>query len=309
MKLSTIGRMHQSGYTHPMWVSSEEMTNFNEGRHERYRLLLSLDGTGVCEIEGASYPIHSPAFYCLNERDSFHLLPGSYMKAKSVFFHPNLINDLFSFELTQETFVTFSERDKQDMWYLDPFRDRLVNTNSNQPIIVPIDPALANYGNHLIEEVERQLVNQPDSKWPCRSRSILIEILALLRRAYGEMKPTVQPIPSAASEKIHPVILHLHTNYKNKIKIEDLTKLFHTNKTTLNQNFKLSTGLSIMSYLNSIRMQMASDLLRNTLLPSEEIMVRVGLRDNAHFIRTFRKHSGCSPAEFRNLYCRMPQPM
>jgi len=290
-----------------MWIRDDNDDQLNRGLHERYHLLLVMEGTGVCEVDGTSFPIVSPAFYCLNERESIALHADSYMKSRSIYFHPNLINDRFKLELSQEDSSEFTVRDNQDLWYLDPFRKRQVTEYRYNPNIVPVDPSIAKHADYLLDETRRQLTEQPDGQWPCRSRSILMELLTLLRRPYSDALPMIQPIIGAAAEALRPVILYLHMNYKQKIKIEDLTKHFHTNKTTLNQQFKLSTGLSIMSYLNSIRMQMAGYMLRNTLLPSEEVMNRVGLRDNAHFIRTFRKHSGYSPAEFRNLYCRMPQ--
>ncbi|WP_425415271.1 helix-turn-helix domain-containing protein [Paenibacillus stellifer] len=61
----------------------------------------------------------------------------------------------------------------------------------------------------------------------------------------------------------------------------------------------------MISYLNTIRMQMASSMLRNTLLPTTEIMSKVGIVDDAHFIRSFRKYASCTPAEFRNQHCWM----
>jgi AraC-like DNA-binding protein len=301
MNLSTTGKNYYPDYIHPLWIDSDDDCRFNEGLYERYRLILLLEGTGICEISGRPYPIMSPAFYCLNEQESISLYTGSYMRAKSLYFHPNLINDQFKLMMDPEEVSALTVRDHQDLWYLEPFRNRLLNDNHLDPIIISADPSLTKHAAHLFEEIHGQLTDQLDSHWPCRSRSALIELLTLLRRPLGAMKPTVQPIPGSAMDPIQPVILYLHTNYKLKIKIDDLTKLFHTNKTTLNQQFKISTGLSIMSYLNAIRMQMASFMLRNTQLPTEEIKHRVGLRDNAHFSRTFRKHSGCSPAEFRNL--------
>ncbi|MNG29373.1 Helix-turn-helix domain protein [compost metagenome] len=52
-------------------------------------------------------------------------------------------------------------------------------------------------------------------------------------------------------------------------------------------------------------MQIAASLLRNTLLPTEEIVSRIGLSDDAHFIRSFRNYAGCTPAEYRHLHCWM----
>ncbi|MNP45231.1 HTH-type transcriptional activator Btr [compost metagenome] len=105
--------------------------------------------------------------------------------------------------------------------------------------------------------------------------------------------------------ELKPVITYLHTHYREKIKLEQLTKLFHTNKTTLNSKFRTYTGQSVMAYLGNIRMQTAAALLRNTQLPNDEIMTMIGFNDDANYIRSFRNYAGCTPTEYRRLQCCM----
>jgi len=172
---------------------------------------------------------------------------------------------------------------------------------------MPLDPAVVKRVEGLMEAIGWNLVEQPDCYWPCRSRSYLMELLFLIRQLYQETDLTPHPIPHMVSESMKPVVAYLHTHYQEKIRLEHLTELFHINKTTLNETFKRSTGYSVISYLNHIRMRMADAMLRNTTLPTTEIMEMIGIQDDAHFIRNFRKHSGYSPAEYRNQYCWMLQ--
>jgi AraC family L-rhamnose operon regulatory protein RhaS len=158
------------------------------------------------------------------------------------------------------------------------------------------------YADYIYDEIDKVLALQSDSHWPCRSRSFLMELLFLFRRSYKTDAAHLNRIPSVFSDTIYPAIQYLHTNYRSKIKTEDLTKLFNTNKTSLNQLFRAHTGMSTISYLNSIRMQIASSIMRNTLLPTFEIMQRIGFKDDAHFIRNFKKFSGYTPAEYRKQF-------
>ncbi|MNN31836.1 Xylose operon regulatory protein [compost metagenome] len=133
----------------------------------------------------------------------------------------------------------------------------------------------------------------------------MLELLSLVRRLYDQSFKSTNTVDSWTQEEIKPIVQFLHTNYRQKIKVEDITRAFHTNKTTLNHEFKQAVGHTMMSYLNSIRMQMAGSMLRNTTLPISEIMQMVGFQDSAHFIRNFRKYSGCTPSEYRTQYCWM----
>jgi AraC-like DNA-binding protein len=301
MSLATVGRNYYPGYNHPLWINPNEEQPISGQHPECYRLILLLEGAGFCEIMGATQPIIGPAFYCLNEQESIRLLPGSYMRTKTVYFLPSLINAQFTFKMDPLTVKSFSILNHQELWYLEPFRNRMLNANQQEILTYPIEPSLTAHAEALYEKLNVQLNEQPDPQWPCRSRSALIELIALAR-PHTDLNTAYQPELGSPDDPIQPIILYLHMNYKLKIRVEDLTRLFHTNKTTLNMQFKHSTGLSIKTYLNNIRMQTASSLLSNTQLPTDEIKQSIGFLDNAHFSRTFRKHTGCSPVEYRNLH-------
>jgi AraC-like DNA-binding protein len=59
------------------------------------------------------------------------------------------------------------------------------------------------------------------------------------------------------------------------------------------------------AYITRIRMQTASQLLRQSALPVKEIADRVGLPDEAYFSRLFKKATGVSPMLYRST---LPAP-
>lgn len=64
--------------------------------------------------------------------------------------------------------------------------------------------------------------------------------------------------------------------------------------------FKRTHGISPLTYFNTIRMERASLLLRDTALPINEVSRQVGIDNPAYFTRLFIKHSGKNPRRFRN---------
>jgi AraC-like DNA-binding protein len=297
LELSTIGRNFYPNIHHLMCYISEDNINENKGLHSRYRLILLQEGTGIVHINDHAYPIVAPAVFCMNEQKPLQFFMDSEHQFKCIYFHPNLINYRFSLESLHEPLeLTFT--DKQDLWCLEPF----INRNNDYNGYIPLDPMTLKYAEYIYDEIDKVLALQADSHWPCRSRSFLMELLFLFRRSYRTDAIHLNKIPSVFSDPIYPAIQYLHTNYRSKITTDELTKLFNTNKTSLNQRFRAHTGMSTISYLNSIRMQVARSILRNTLLPTSEIMVRVGFNDDAHFIRNYKKYSGYSPAEYRKQF-------
>jgi len=64
--------------------------------------------------------------------------------------------------------------------------------------------------------------------------------------------------------------------------------------------FKSITGIPPAKYLKSLRMQQAAALLTSTFLSVKEIVRRVGLADESHFVRDFKRFHGMTPSEYRH---------
>ena len=64
--------------------------------------------------------------------------------------------------------------------------------------------------------------------------------------------------------------------------------------------FKTITGVPPAKYLKSLRMRQAATLLTTTFLSVKEIVRRVGLTDESHFVRDFKRVYGVTPSEYRN---------
>ncbi|MFC4101480.1 helix-turn-helix transcriptional regulator [Paenibacillus xanthanilyticus] len=288
-------------YRHMTVVSDDDPFEAGTDYGHTYRLVLVSGGSGLLRMNGKLYPLHAPSILCLNEQDEALIVSGAEPKTLTVFFHPAVINRQFRLDMPEPADMTLT--DFQDLWCLDPFRDRSAAGAAACRFGIDVDTAA--FARKLIEEMRVNLIRQPDEQWPCRSRSLLMELLFLVRRllARGGDQPD-EPLPEEASV-LGTMLAYLHVNYRAKVKLEELAHRFHTNRTTLNEQFKASTGRSVMAYLNDIRMQNAGSMLRNTRLPVEEIMLAVGMRDQAHFARTFRKHAGYSPSEYRSRFCTM----
>ena len=64
--------------------------------------------------------------------------------------------------------------------------------------------------------------------------------------------------------------------------------------------FKTIAGTPPAKYLKSLRMQQAATLLTTTFLSIKEVVRRVGLTDESHFVRDFKRLYGLTPSEYRN---------
>ncbi len=73
----------------------------------------------------------------------------------------------------------------------------------------------------------------------------------------------------------------------------------HLTPGQLNWLFKTNTGLSVMNYVNKMRMESAQLLLSGSDLSVHEIAELVGYRDQSYFTRRFRSSTGQQPLRYR----------
>jgi transcriptional regulator GlxA family with amidase domain len=68
---------------------------------------------------------------------------------------------------------------------------------------------------------------------------------------------------------------------------------------TLNRRFRRATGMTPLSYLQSLRIASAKELLRHSNLTVGDIAWQVGIQDVSYFSQLFRRHSGMNPLKYR----------
>lgn len=132
-----------------------------------------------------------------------------------------------------------------------------------------------------------------------------IKVLELLIYLYNEETLSQQHITKYQSVQIE-VIRRIHEyllqNLNQRVTIEELSKQFLMNPTTMKTLFKSVYGTSIAAHMKEHRMRKAADLLLESELSIAEIALAVGYDSQSKFSTAFKEFFHMLPKEYRKFY-------
>ena len=91
----------------------------------------------------------------------------------------------------------------------------------------------------------------------------------------------------------------LQSNISSPCTVSQLATELKLHPRTLNRRFRRATGMTPLSYLQSLRIASAKELLRHSNLAVGDIAWQVGIQDVSYFSQLFRRHSGMNPLKYR----------
>lgn len=103
-------------------------------------------------------------------------------------------------------------------------------------------------------------------------------------------------------QSVDEVRKYLDEHYGEKITLDDLAARFYMDKFYLGKVFKDQYGATINTYIQSLRITKAKQLLRFSEKTVEEIGYEVGIGAPAYFSRVFKEIEGVSPKQYREQW-------
>ena len=100
-------------------------------------------------------------------------------------------------------------------------------------------------------------------------------------------------------ERINSITKYIRENYKENLTTAGIADFFNMSEGYLCHCFKETTGKTIKKYINSVRIEKASDLIIASDMSILEIALECGFNDVNYFSRCFRKIKGSFPTSLR----------
>lgn len=134
--------------------------------------------------------------------------------------------------------------------------------------------------------------------YPDIIRAYLIELIVKIFRCMDSVP--VRHTSPKNKQAIEKAIEYMKCNYNSEIKLEDLAMKSFISRNYFSRLFREVTGRSFSDYIQTLRIDEACSMLRNTDLKVIDIASRVGFHDIKFFYEVFRKITGKTPGEYRS---------
>lgn len=130
------------------------------------------------------------------------------------------------------------------------------------------------------------------------------ERLSFLAAQYYDLMEYAE---SCKGEYTSPIVSYclqaIQKNYSNpNFNISNLADSLHLSLSYLSTVFKNATGQNLSHALSSKRLSKAQEHLKDRSIPIKTVCDSCGYDDPRYFAKIFKKHTGMTPSEFRNLY-------
>lgn len=175
------------------------------------------------------------------------------------------------------------------------------STPASQRYIAPIlqnQTAFCHTTDHpeVLDMVQQMIALHQDPETnPLQMMGLTYYLLGLFNRhCQGVTRVTAQE-----DAQFKPILEYINEHFTEKISTQTLSHAFGYDEAYFCRRFKRTTGITVMKYIQILRLEHAQQLLKKNDQAIGDIALRCGFSDIYYFTRCFSKHFGVAPNAFR----------
>jgi AraC-like DNA-binding protein len=245
-------------------------------RLDFFDILLVTRGRGEFSLDGRVYPI-KPGVVFVSRPGEVRRWNVPRLDGAVLFFAPAFLSDAFS-----------------DPHFLDQFACFHPNRRSSAVTLNSRDRRLFLTRFH---EMERE-IDTPSRDEPHALRALTYQLLVLLNRAYVRAHGAEGTTRDAMLARYETLV---EQRFARSHRVADYALALGVTPRQLNDRCRASAGLSASAIVHTRVTLEARRLLLYTDLPVARIGATLGFEDPAYFARFFRRETGTSPTDFRQV--------
>ncbi|HKP46177.1 MAG TPA: AraC family transcriptional regulator [Pyrinomonadaceae bacterium] len=92
----------------------------------------------------------------------------------------------------------------------------------------------------------------------------------------------------------------IEASLSRKLSLHHIAEELNLSTSRLRHLFKAETGVTPVQYAKFLRMKLAQELAATTFLSVKEILCHLGVGDESHFLRDFKRAHGLTISQYRS---------
>ena len=136
----------------------------------------------------------------------------------------------------------------------------------------------------------------------------LVAAIARVREKEGAARPAEDTLLLPKGDKskyVLQTLSYIAEHYAEKLTLTGIASQFYISPYYLSRLFKKSINLSLIEYINGVRIKAAQNLIEKSNESISDIAEKTGFMTTAHFRRVFKDATGLSPQQYRQYYKRV----
>ena len=151
----------------------------------------------------------------------------------------------------------------------------------------------------LFPEPSGNSEEQGNSRFLLSYLQLKLQELLLYVSLYRPRQEKIFPCSHSQARLIQEIHGQITDDLSRRWTIEELSRRYLLNTSSLKKLFKAVYGLPIATYMRNFRIQRAMELLQDTDETIASVAAQVGYETQGKFTRTFKEITGESPSEYR----------
>ena len=161
--------------------------------------------------------------------------------------------------------------------------------------------------NHIYSMLQQllELQEQTSAEGEAVRKMLLATLLLELKDLCKQQQAQGGESGRVSNHIVEQIQTYIDEHYAEKLTLTGIASQFYISPYYLSRLFKKSINLSLIEYINGVRIKAAQNLIEKTNESISDISEKTGFLTTAHFRRVFKDATGLSPQQYRQYYKRL----
>ena len=161
--------------------------------------------------------------------------------------------------------------------------------------------------NHIYSMLQQllELQEQTSAEGEAVRKMLLATLLLELKDLCKQQQAQGGESGRVSNHIVDRIQAYIAEHYAEKLTLTGIASQFYISPYYLSRLFKKSINLSLIEYINGVRIKAAQNLIEKSNESISDIAEKTGFMTTAHFRRVFKDATGLSPQQYRQYYKRV----